>query len=253
MLKLSTAHLLTAIVLCAGTSHAWAATIYSAQDDFSSTSNPNGVWSYGTTGTTLTGALTVHTGTVSAISGVPNWNGWTGTVPMFGNNYPFTAKYSGASPGTETDVVVLPGMLTQHPASNGAYSVVRFTAPTTDTYLLSAVFEGREFQGQGPGTNADVHVLRNGVALFNAVVIGFGAPSDQPFATSLNLTAGDQIDFSVGIGPNGTFLGDTLTLQATLTTVPEPGSFVLLCMGGVALCWIGVRGCGRQTKQRLHA
>ncbi len=245
MLKLSMTNLLTVIVLCAGGSHAWAATIYSAQNDFSSTSNPNGVWSYGTTGTTLTGALTVHTGTVSAISGIPNWNGWTGAVPMFGNNYPFTAKYSGATPGTETDVVVLPGMLTQHPASNGAYSVVRFTAPTTDAYQLSAVFEGREFQGQGPGTNADVHVLRNGVALFSGVVIGFGAPSDQPFATSLNLIAGDQIDFSVGFGPNGTFLGDTLSLQATFTTVPEPGTESLLAVGLVG--WLMLKRRSRHA------
>jgi hypothetical protein len=226
--------LLLMIVILGTGSRASALVTYSAADDFSAASNPNGVWSYGTTGTTLTGALTVHTNTMSAISGIPNWNGWTGTVPMFGNNYPFTAKYSGAAPGTETDVVVLPGMLTQHPASNGAYSVVRFTAPTTAAYLLSAVFEGREFQGQGPGTNADVHVLHNGVALFNGIVIGFGPPSDQLFATSLNLTAGDRIDFSVGFGPNGTFLGDTLSLQATLT-VPEPTAIVLGLTGVISV------------------
>lgn len=207
------------IVFCACGSHVWATTIYSAQNDFSLASNPNGVWSYGTTGTTLTGAFTAHATTELGISNIPNWDGWIGTVPMFGNNYPFTAKYSGATPAGETDVVILPGMLTQHPASNGGYSVVRFTAPTSGPYMLSAVFEGREFQGQGPGTNADVHVLHNSVALFNAVVIGFGPPSDQAFATSLNLTAGDRLDFSVGFGPNGTFLGDTLSLQATLTAV----------------------------------
>jgi hypothetical protein len=211
--------LLLMIVILGTGSRASALVTYSAADDFSAASNPNGVWSYGTTGTTLTGALTVHTNTMSAISGIPNWNGWTGTVPMFGNNYPFTAKYSGAAPGTETDVVVLPGMLTQHPASNGAYSVVRFTAPTTAAYLLSAVFEGREFQGQG---------------LFNGIVIGFGPPSDQLFATSLNLTAGDRIDFSVGFGPNGTFLGDTLSLQATLT-VPEPTAIVLGLTGVISV------------------
>jgi len=235
MLKLSMTNLLTVIVMFAGGSHAWAATIYSAQNDFSKTSNPSGVWSYGTTGTTLTGTFTVHTNTVTGISSIPNWDGWTGTQPMFGNNYPFTAKYTGATPASEHDVVILPGMLTQHPAPNGGYSVVRFTAPATDAYLLNAVFEGREFQGQGPGTNADVHVLRNGVALFNAVVIGFGTPSDQPFATSLNLTAGDRIDFSVGFGPNGTFLGDTLSLQATLTVVPEPSSVVLFAIGALAI------------------
>lgn len=245
MRKLSMTSLLTVIVLCAAGSHAWAATIYSAADDFSETSNPNGVWSYGTTGTTLAGTFVVHANTVTGISSIPNWDGWRGTQPMFGNNYPFTARYTGATPASETDVVILPGMLTQHPAPNGDYSVVRFTAPTTDTYLLSAVFEGREFQGQGPGTNADVHVLHNGVALFNAVVIGFGAPSDQPYATTLNLTAGDRIDFSVGYGPNATFLGDTLSLQAIFTVVPEPSTFVLGALGLAGLGFIARRKLNR--------
>jgi len=209
------------IVLCAGGSHACAATIHDAQIDFSHASNPNGVWSYGTTGTTLTGTFAVHTSTVTAISGIPNWDGWKGTVPMFGNHYPFTAKYSGTAPAGETDVVILPGMLTQHPAPDGGYSVVRFTAPTSGPYTLGAVFEGREFQGQGPGTNADVHILHNGVPLFSAVVIGFGPPSDQSFNANLMLTAGDRIDYSVGYGPNATFLGDTLSLQATITAAND--------------------------------
>lgn len=213
--------LLVAVVLCASGSGAWAAITYSAQNDFSLASNPNGVWTYGTTGTSLTGPLATHAATDSAISGIPNWSGWVGTQSMFGNFYPFTAKNYGAASISETDVVILPGMLTQHPAPNGGYSVVRFTAPASGSYYLNAVFEGREFQGQGPGTNADVHVLHNGVALFNAVVIGFGTPSDQHFYTAINLTAGDRIDFSVGFGTNSTFLGDTLSLQATLTAVPE--------------------------------
>jgi hypothetical protein len=77
-------------------------------------------------------------------------------------------------------------------------------------------------------------------------VIGFGAPSDQPFATSLNLTAGDQIDFSVGFGPNGTFLGDTLSLQATFTTVPEPGTLSLLAVGAVG--WLMLKRRSRHAK-----
>lgn len=218
-----TGRLIKVIVMCAsvpvaGGSQSWAATIFDARSDFSQASNPNGVWTYGTTGTTLTGPFTLHTTTVTGYSGIPNWNAWAGATPMFGNLYPFTGRYDGAVPASENDVVILPGMLTQHPAPNGSYSMVRFTAPTSGLYSLSAAFEGREFQGQGPGTNADVHILHNGVPIFNAVVIGFGPPSDQAFATSLNLTAGDRLDFSAGFGTNGTFLGDTLALQATLTT-----------------------------------
>jgi hypothetical protein len=109
--------------------------------------------------------------------------------------------------------------------------VVRFTAPTSGEFQLNAVFEGREFLGSGPATDTDVYILLNGVALFNGEVSGFGPPSDQSFATTLNLNAGDRVDFSVGIGSDGTFLGDTTALDATLAAVPEPEGFMLLISG----------------------
>ena len=116
-------------------------------------------------------------------------------------------------------------------------AVVRFTAPASGEFQLNAVFEGREFQGGGPATNTDVHILLDGVALFNGEVSGFG--SDQSFASTLNLNAGDRVDFSVGIGSDGSFLGDTTALDATLAAVPEPEGLVLLVSGlGITLPFV---------------
>jgi hypothetical protein len=225
------------LVFGAGSS-ACAGVIYSAAADFSVASNPNGVWSYGTTGTTLTGPLTLYATQKNGMGGVPDWNGWQGTQPMFGDNFPLVGKNFGATSEASADIVLLAGQLAEHPAPDGAYAVVRFTAPTAGTFLLNAVFEGREFQGQERATNTDVHILLNGVALFNGAVIGFGPSSDQSFATTLSLSAGDRVDFSVGFGSDHNFLGDTTALDATLSAVPEPSGLVLMlsALGGAGLC-----------------
>ena len=214
-------------ILAAG-SRASAGTVYSAAGDFSIASNPNGVWSYGTTGTTVTGPLTLYTAAKSGIGGIADWVGWEGTQPMFGDDFPLVGKNIGATTGTSADIVLLPGELAEHPAPDGSYAVVRFTAPTSGVFLLNADFEGREFQGQESATTTDVHVLVDSVAIFNGAVLGFGPPSDQSFVATLNLIAGDRVDFSVGYGSDRSFLGDTTGLDATLSVVPEPSSVVLL-------------------------
>jgi hypothetical protein len=245
-LNLSLRGLLFLLVMIGAGSWASAGTTYSAAGDFSIASNPNDVWSYGTTGTTLMAPLTLYTNTKSGIGGIPNWIGWEGTEPIFGDNFPLVGKNTGASTGTSADVVLLPGELAEHPAPDGAYAVVRFTAPTSGAFLLRAVFEGREFQGSGPATSSDVHVVLNSVALFNGDVSGFGPSSDQSFATTLVLSAGDHVDFSVGDGADKSFLGDTTGLVATLTSVPEPNGFGLLLSGlGVAVLFAS----GRRRRQ----
>jgi hypothetical protein len=212
--------------------------VYSAAGDFSTASNPNGVWSYGTTGTTLTGTLTLYTATKSGIGGIANWFGWEGTQPIFGDNFPLVGENVGATTGTSADVVLLPGELAEHPAHDGSYAVVRFAAPISGVFSLNAVFEGQEFQGTGPATSTDVHVLLNGVAIFNGAVNDFGPSSDQSFVTTLALNAADRVDFSVGDGSEGSFLGDTTGLDARLSLVPEPSGFVLflsaLCLSGLS-------------------
>jgi hypothetical protein len=168
--------------------------------------------------------------------------GWEGTESAFTDHFPSVAKNTASTIQTAADEVLLPGELIMHEApsqndkfpvgGDGAYAVIRFTAPTTGQFSLSAVFEGRETSPTP--TTTDVHVLLNGVSLFDGAVNGFGPPSDQSFATTLALHTGDRLDFAVGLG-NGSFLGDTTGLDATITNaVPEPSTFTMT--GVLATC-----------------
>jgi hypothetical protein len=219
------------LLLLAVAPGASAGTVYDAAGDFSLTSNPNGVWSYGTTGMTLTGPLTLFTATAINV-GAPFVDGWVGTELPFGPGsipFPEVAKNTTGSTQSANDVVVLHYELTEHPSNTGAYAIVRFTAPTSGVFQVNTTFEGRETFP----TSTDVHVLLNGSSLFDGAVVGFGPPSDQSFAMSLNLNAGDHLDFAVGWG-NGTFFGDTTALAATISAVPEPSSAVLFGFAALA-------------------
>jgi hypothetical protein len=213
---------------------AFADVTFNVANDFSTTSNPNGVWSYGTTGTTPTGPFSFLTSQESGIGGIPACQGWEGTESAFTDLYPIVAKNTSNMVQTAADVVLLPNELVEHPGPSGSYADVRFTAPTNDTYSLSAVFEGRETSPTA--TTTDVHILLNGVSVFVGDVTGFGPSSDQSFGGSLTLNAGDTLDFAVGFGNNGNFIGDTTGLDVTLTTAsaaPEPSTLASASIGAI--------------------
>ena len=222
-----------------------AGTVYDAAGDFSLASNPNGVWSYGTTGTTLTGPLTLFNMTENNV-GAPFLDGWVGNQVMFNSNFPVVAKNMSGSTQSENAVIVFPFELTEHPAPDGSYAIVRFTAPTSGLFQLNTTFSGRETTP----TTTDVHVLLDGSSLFDGAVNGFGPPSDQSFATTLSLSAGDHIDFAVGFGSgsNPNFLGDLTALDATISAVPEPSSAVLLGFAAVTGFAFGtIKVCRRSS------
>ncbi len=70
----------------------------------------------------------------------------------------------------------------------------------------------------------------------------------MPFATTLNLSMGDRVDFSVGYGASKSFLGDITALSATISpaSVPEPSGFLLLFSG---LCCSGLLAWQRGPRQ----
>lgn len=80
-------------------------------------------------------------------------------------------------------------------------------------FTIKAVFNARE------GATTDVHVLRNGVSLFDGAVNGKG--STASFTTNVSICAGEWIDFAVGYGSNQTFYGDTTGVSAQIVPVGE--------------------------------
>ncbi|MGE3281194.1 MAG: hypothetical protein AB7H90_02625 [Alphaproteobacteria bacterium] len=213
------------------------ASIFSALDDFSIASNPNGPWSYGSTpGPVPGGPFSLNPFVGGADCNNPDLQGWqnSGIFPYVLKNF---SAVSTSCPGT---VTVFPDVLHLHPASDGKYSVVRWTAPLAGVYEISGFFEGLDFVGP---TTTDAHVLVNGVSIVNIPISTFHIRFGFDFITTLN--ADDTVDFAVGFG-NGNYFNDSTGLSATIATVSEPG-IVSVLTTGLVLVFGAFRWCRRRN------
>ena len=221
-----TSALFTAGVL-AVSSDCKAVTIYDAAADYSLNSNPNGVWSYGYS-TTLGGSMTLDTENAVLSSGLYLWRkaGSAGESSTPGFAYNPTASVITLS----GPIVWNPGQLSFSPgAVNSEFSVLQFSVPETGQYDVHGVFSSVDKQY---GATTDVYILRNGTSLYDGFVDGIN--SIQSFDETVQLNAGDLLDYVVGVDGNGGGW-DTTGLDATVTPVPEPSTFVLAGVGAAAL------------------
>jgi hypothetical protein len=112
-------------------------------------------------------------------------------------------------------------LLLMHPGPTGNYSVVQFTAPSTGRYTVSGEFVA---MGNFTGETTDSILTSTGSLLFTGY--STSAPS---FDFSTSLTAGESLDFVVGLGPQGQFMYDSTGFNATIT--PEPSLYGILALG----------------------
>src|SRR5260370_12216767 len=135
----------------AATSAAAQATSWAAAGDFSAASNPNGAWSYGWSAKR---GSTFNLDTVeTTVNGVNVWAySATQVEPdVFHNGTNSTINPSGSNP-------IPAGTLAFHPGPLGQNAIVRWTAPSTGSYAISATFTGRDNVGF---TSTDVAVFSN--------------------------------------------------------------------------------------------
>lgn len=180
--------------------------------EFSTNSNPNGLWSYGYS-TTLGGPMTLHASR-GFDAGIEIWytDLWL-NQPSVSHNP--TAGWVTNNTGT---IALQPGQLSFHPGPNGEYGLIRFTAPTNGDYQIVAAFSGADTHG----TTTDVFLMQNGSPFFGGLVNGFGAGSGPAFQTNLTLRAGDHLDFAVRYGSNQEFSYDSTGLSAQITLMTSP-------------------------------
>ena len=180
---------------------------YDAVRDFSITSNPNGVWSYGWL-SSLGTPLNLYTVTdTTTFSGLSAWleTGMSMYAPPFvgHNDTDDTLCY--------LSFCVPPGYLHLHPGVHNELSVVRWTAPTSGTFFLQGAVRGLDFLT----TTNFLAVLNSERHLFAATAIDRNPPVF--FHRTLTLAAGDTIDFVVNVGQNGTYFNDSTGIQFKVT------------------------------------
>jgi hypothetical protein len=191
-----------------------AALAYDATADFSTNSNPNGVWSYGWS-STLGSAFHLDATSTTAEYKLIGLAGWVSDQSAEG--VPYVLKNTTASPiAINPNNIYQPGQLALEAGFSGQYAVVRWTAFSTGPFTITATFSALSHAGD----SSDVHILRNGISIFNSAVNGF--PGSQTYSGVQNLAKGDTIDFAVGFGSDGSVNEDTTILAASI--IPDVAS-----------------------------
>jgi hypothetical protein len=228
-----------------GLAGARASVVYDAVANFSSSSS-SGTWSYGygVTGTSFTAYDSNSTG---LYAGADVW--YQSTITNFNPPLPIVG-YS--SSGTTFGTVSVPNnVLWLHPGAaqpSSVDSIVEWTAPTTGTYNVSALFERLDTTTNGDGTTA---IISEKSSVVWSQSVGPNSGSTQyKYSYDTFLTAGQTILFGVNDGGKGNFYYDSTGFDATISAVPEASTWAMLLVGFAGVGFMAYRR--KQTAPQLR-
>jgi hypothetical protein len=118
--------------------------------------------------------------------------------------------------------------------SGGYYSVVRFTAPASATYVVTGEFLAI---GNYSGVTADSASITTSGPISTTVFSTTSTSTPQTFNLDETLMAGESLDFAVGLVPSGQFYYDSTGFNVTIAATPEPGFYGAVALG---LCGLTV-------------
>jgi hypothetical protein len=189
--------------------------------------NPSGPWSYGYAPMGADWVTGVHWYTSSEYYQDSSMTGWKSTFDVNDPSH-VLINYTGGDLGNG----VTKDMITMIPSEYGAFSVLRWTAPTVGKVNISAIFNNP----LGTAT-ADVWMQKNGVNLLDVerVSINSTTPIAEKDLSNVSVAVGDKIQVLVGYGSNYYGRGDTVGVFEAITYVPEPSSMAILSSAIVGL------------------
>jgi len=197
-----------------------ASTTYNLALDFSPTSNPAGVWSYGAE-PALGGPLSLFgiNGLVTGDAGAPiqYWQLVAGQEPTIYRNPSADPITIGGSL-----ITLPPDMVMLYSGTDGVpngFGVARFTAPggQSGVYAISAGV--RPIYDSPIQGDTDFHILKNGTEVFSQSLSGSQTAS---YSNQITLLPGDTVDFVVGRGTDSSGFASGLKLLAELSHAGGP-------------------------------
>jgi hypothetical protein len=206
---------------------------FSLPDDFSTTLNPNGEWSWG------------YSDVLGSFTPMPfmdnaDWRlvypAWY-TPPELDGSYPVVWKNMTADKWLHQ---VGPGQVSLHPGNGDRMAIVRWTSPLqTELSIVGQFWAGDSSDVLG---RVDVFVLETTAGGSTTLFSVLGTPSSQSFSLTTSVKAGDAIDFVVGCYDNWYY--DNTPLNVNITPIPEP---VSLASGAIGLACVGA--CLRRRRR----
>ncbi|MHB1459218.1 MAG: carboxypeptidase regulatory-like domain-containing protein, partial [Armatimonadota bacterium] len=203
-----------AIVICLVLSSVVAsAYTWDAVANFSGTSNPNGIWSYGY----------VQDGVFNLDQYTQSWDTYLGTgravnwgpspSPDYPIGYPVILHNTTGVDFLVWDVVLAPADRLYMNSNPNRLNIVKFTVPVTGNYTVNASFKKCEAPAK-----AGMAVYSSSYSIgwtATSDAMAFGEVVSMPAASS-TLNAGDTISFEVNSGSDNSPASDSVALAATI-------------------------------------